>query len=476
MEYSTQQQLRGLYLNYFFKQQDDFWKKVLTELSFVTDKINLRTVSTAIRIENLTKDSIVVSCTDAFQKSGLEKNLGLLEKAVNKVAGCKMELEVVVRTASKSSGPNPLDLGPLFDPSKNKKISVEEKQRDAGLYPKYTFENFIVGENNRVPYSIALKVAAQPGTAYTPVFLHSGVGLGKTHLIQAIGNRIVQTKPGIKVLYTTGEAFTNELVEAIQTSKGKGGKYTSNNFRKKYRNVDVLLIDDIQFIIGKGATQEEFFHTFNTLFMAEKQIVITSDRPPKDFNNLADRLTSRFSSGMIMDIQPPTYETRVAILRTRRDRNKDDVDNKVIDFIADTISTNIRELEGAYIQVLNAATAKGVKLTVEYTAEELGKVSKQDKKPVNMNQILRAICNYYSVKTADIKGERRTKDIVVPRQIAMYLIKDLTDTPFITIGEFLGGRDHSTIMYGAEKIEKNLVNTSKIRQDITNVKQMIYQN
>lgn len=457
--------------------KEDFWKKVLTELSFVTDKINLKTISAALKIEEISKDSIKLSCTNAFHKSSLEKNLNIIEKCVNKVSEKKLEIEVIIRSPLPDDKNTILDMGPLFDPSKNKKISTEEKQKEAGLYPKYTFDNFIIGDNNRIPYSIAQKVAAQPGVAYTPVFLHSGVGLGKTHLIQAIGNKIIQTKPGVKVLYTTGEAFTNELIEAIQSSKGKGGKYTSNNFRKKYRNVDVLLIDDIQFIIGKGATQEEFFHTFNTLFMAEKQIVITSDRPPKDFNNLAGRLTSRFSSGMIIDIQPPSFETRSAILRSRRDKNKDNIDNKVIDFIAENITSNIRELEGAYIQVVNASIAENQQITVEYAARQLKKViSQKDTKPVNMNQILKAICNYYSVKMSDIKGERRTKDIVIPRQIAMYLIKDLTNTPFMTIGEFLGGRDHSTIMYGAEKIEKDLVYTPKIKQDITNVKQIIYQN
>lgn len=314
-----------------------------------------------------------------------------------------------------------------------------------------------------------------PGELYNPVFIYSGVGLGKTHLLQAIGNRILQTKPGMKVVYTTGEAFTNELIEAIQSGRGKGG-YTTNEFRNKFRKADVFLIDDIQFVIGRATTQEEFFHTFNELYLAQKQIVITSDRPPKDFNNLEDRITSRFSSGIIADIQNPDMEVRAAILRTKRDENKDPITNDVIDAIAEKMETNIRELMGAYIQVVTYAKATGIEVNLDNLSEALGQsVREREKKVVNVNDILKAVCNYYTVRIPDIKGERRTKELVIPRQVAMYLMKEITGMPLMTIGEFLGGRDHTTIMHGVEKIETEIKAQGKLKQDVSKVKQMLFE-
>jgi len=351
---------------------------------------------------------------------------------------------------------------------------LREKQSKAGLYPKYTFETYVMGKNNQLAYAVATTVAERPGEAYNPVFLYSGVGLGKTHLIQAIGNKILEKKPGTKVVYITGESFTNELIESIQSGKGKG-RYTSNEFRQKFRKADVFLIDDIQFIIGRGTTTEEFFHTYNALYMAQKQIIITSDRPPKDFNALENRITSRFSSGIIVDIQPPDLEMRTAILRRKRDENHDPVPNDVIDLIAETVDTNVRELEGAYLRVLTDAKTSNFDITKETAAKTLGQsIKEKEVRPVNMNQILRAVCTYYSVKSNDIKGKRRTKELVLPRQVAMYLIKDLTKTPLMSIGEFLGGRDHTTIIYGVEKVEKESAYLGKLRQDISNVKQIIY--
>jgi chromosomal replication initiator protein len=291
--------------------------------------------------------------------------------------------------------------------------------------------------------------------------------------MQAVGNQIVQRSPSFKVIYTTGEAFTNELIESIQGGKGKG-RYTSNEFRNKFRKADVFLIDDIQFIAGKEATQDEFFHTFNTLYMAQKQIVITSDRPPREFKNIAERITSRFNSGIIADIQPPDYETRVAILRAKRDKSQDQMSNEVIDIIAERVSSNIRELEGAYLRVLTIATATGNEVTPDTVLGILGQTIKEDRRrPVSVNNILKAVCSYYSVKAVDIKGKRRTKEIVLPRQVAMYLIKQMTDTPYMTIGELLGGRDHTTIMHGVEKIEEDIKEMGKLRQDVINVKQIL---
>jgi len=331
-----------------------------------------------------------------------------------------------------------------------------------------------LGKNNNLAYAIASAVSEKPGELYNPVFVYSKVGLGKTHLIQAVGNKIIETKPGMRVVYTTGEAFTNELIETIQSGKGKG-KYTANQFREKFRKADVLLIDDVQFIIGRESTQEEFFHTFNALYMAGKQIVITSDRPPKDFTSLEDRITSRFSSGIVADIQPPDVETRIAILRSKRDADNENIPDDVLNFIAEKVDSNIRELEGAYLQVITYAKATGTELTVENASKALGATVKEKVvKNVNINEILKAVCIYYSVKMQDIKGKRRNKELVIPRQVAMYLMKEMTDMPFTSIGEFLGGRDHTTVMYGVDKIQEEIAETGKITQDVVNVKQIIF--
>jgi len=297
------------------------------------------------------------------------------------------------------------------------------------------------------------------------------VGLGKTHLVQAIGNKILKEKPSLKILYTTGEQFGNELIEALQSSKGK--IYRVDQFRKKFRNADVLIIDDIQFIVGKESTQQEFFHTFNTLHLSGKQIVLTSDRPPKDFVNLEKRITSRFGSGITADIQHPTIEMRTAILRNKRDANNEPVPDNVIDFIAEKVDTNIRELKGAYIQVASKAKSEGKLATMEMAGKALGQIVVEKRETANTNTIMKAVCKYFSVNKTDIKGKRRTQGIVIPRQIAMYLLRQMTDTPLVSIGELLGGRDHTTIMHGVEKIAGEVQKKPRVRQDIENIKSLI---
>ena len=465
------------------KDLNTFWNKVLSEVQLEVTPMIFGTFFSRTELKDKKTNKIIVRCDDDFIKTNIErKYFEILQEAVNKVNGKETKIKTVIEKIKR--GPQTTqetktdqNLGPLFSRNQEKDHEqlVREKTATAGLSPKFIFENYIMGKSNQLAYAIATAVSDRPGEVYNPVFLYSGVGLGKTHLMQAIGNRILRSKPGTKVLYTTGENFTNELIETLQSGKGKG-KYTSNTFRRKFRKADVLLIDDIQFIAGKEATQEEFFHTFNALFMAQKQIVITSDRPPKDFANLEERLTSRFNSGIIADIQPPDLETRMAILRNKRDAQKDPVPNNVLDLIAETVTTNIRELEGAYLQILTRAVTEGETITPEFAAQTLGKTIKEkSSKPVNMNQILNAVCTYYSLNNSDIKGKRRTKNLVIPRQIAMYLIKEITETPYMSIGDFLGGRDHTTVMHGVGKIEGEVKRLGKVKQDISNVKQIIYE-
>ncbi|RJR26878.1 chromosomal replication initiator protein DnaA [candidate division WWE3 bacterium] len=458
------------------KNPKEFWKKVLAEVQLEVTPMVYGTIISRTAVENVGDKEITVVCEDEFIKKNIEKKyFEIVREAVNKVAREQVPLQFVTRKAGVTQAKTSQELGPLFSQEKDPETLLQEKISKSGLSPKFTFDNYIMGKSNQLAFAIATAVAEKPGETYNPVFIYSGVGLGKTHLLQAIGNKILKTKPGTKVVYTTGESFTNELIDAIQSGRGKG-KYTSNDFRNKFRKADVFLIDDVQFIAGKEATQEEFFHTFNTLYLAQKQIVITSDRPPKDFTNIEERITSRFNSGIITDIQPPDLEMRMAILRTRRDAMNDPISNAVIDVIAEMVTTNTRELEGAYLQVLTYTKAAGGEITPEMAANALGKTLKEKEasKPVNMNQILNAVCNYYSIKSIDIKGKRRTKELVLPRQVAMFLIKELTDTPFMTIGDFLGGRDHTTIMHGVGKISSEQQQRLKLKQDIQNVKMLIY--
>ncbi|NMB70480.1 chromosomal replication initiator protein DnaA [candidate division WWE3 bacterium] len=456
----------------------EFWKKVLAEVQLEVTPVVFGTIISRTHLEQLDDNSALVLCADEFIRKNMEKKyFAIVQEALNRIAKKDIKLVLGVKpistTTDKKIGQDAKDLGPLFQPKDPNEL-LNEKINKSGLTSKYTFENYITGKNNQLATAIAKAVAEKPGEIYNPVFIYSGVGLGKTHLMQAIGNFILKNKPGMKVIYTTGESFTNEMIDAIQSGKGKG-RYASNDFRNKYRKADVFLIDDIQFIAGKDATQEEFFHTFNALYLSQKQIVITSDKPPKDFTNLEERISSRFNSGIIVDMQTPDFETRIAILRARRDKDIDPINNEVINVIAENVTSNVRELEGAYLRILSYAKATGEEITPEIAMVTLGQTIKEkNKKPVNMNEILNAVCSYYSIKSSDIKGKKRTKELVLPRQVVMYLIKDLTNTPYISIGDFLGGRDHTTVMYGVDKIGQDLKDKQTIKQDIVNVKQMLF--
>ncbi len=462
------------------KDPKDFWKKVLAQLQLEVTPMVYGTIITRTTLETFSDDKLEILCVDEFIKKTIEKKYAqIIQDAVNNLTQKETQLHFLVKKAeihltAPESQSSEKTMGPLFSAQTDPRETLAEKSIKSGLAPKFTFDSYITGKSNQLAFAIATAVADKPGEAYNPVFIYSGVGLGKTHLVHAIGNKVLQTKPGAKVIYTTGENFTNEMIDAIQSGKTKG-RYTSNDFRNKYRKTDVLIIDDIQFIAKKDSTQEEFFHTFNALYMAQKQIIITSDKPPKDFTGIEERITSRFNSGIIVDIQQPDFETRVAILRKRRDYNGDLVTNDVIDYIAENVVSNIRELEGAYLRVLTNPSSVDRNITVDTASEILGKtVRERPRKNVNMNQILNAVCTYYSIKSSEIKGKRRNKELVFPRQIAMYLIKEMTNTPFMSIGDFLGGRDHTTVMHGVEKIENEIGIKMKLRQDINNVKQLVY--
>lgn len=349
-------------------------------------------------------------------------------------------------------------------PKKEYSNLMNETIERANLNPKYTFDTFVVGSNNKFAHAASLAVADKPGQIYNPLFLYGGVGLGKTHLMHSIAHSILKKDKTKKVLYVTSEVFTNELIDAIRNNNNT----TINEFREKYRNIDVLLIDDVQFIIGKESTQEEFFHTFNTLHGANKQIIISSDRPPKDIETLESRLRSRFEWGLIADISAPDYETRMAILRKKEETDGYKIDDEVIQFIASNVKSNIRELEGALNKLVAYSNLEKKEINVSLAEEVLRDILLPDeKKEVTPELIIQTVAEHYGISMADISGNKRNNEIVIPRQVAMYLCRKMTDVSLKSIGNLLGKRDHTTIINGEKKIEAELKsNNTSIKNNI----------
>ena len=342
-------------------------------------------------------------------------------------------------------------------------ISNDTRFEEANLNPRYTFGTFVVGSNNKFAHAASLAVAESPGEIYNPLFIYGGVGLGKTHLMHSIARFILEHNPDSKVLYVTSEEFTNELIEAIRN----GNNTAMTQFRDKYRNIDVLLVDDVQFIIGKDATQEEFFHTFNSLHSAKKQIIISSDKPPKDMEILEDRIRSRFEWGLIADISSPDYETRVAILKKKEEMDGYDINEDVIKYIATNIKSNIRELEGSLNKVMAFANLEKREVTVELAEQVLKDIISPDQqKIITPEYIISMVAEHYDITIDEIKGNKRNSKIVIPRQIAMYLCREMIDIPLKSVGKCLGNRDHTTIMHGCEKIEHELQTSDTMKNTI----------
>ncbi len=348
------------------------------------------------------------------------------------------------------------------------KITLKARYEKSNLNDDYTFETFVVGSNNRLAQASAIAVSEDPGNIYNPLFIYGGVGLGKTHLMQSIGHYIIDQNPDANVLYVTSEKFTNEVIEAVR--KGDGSPEKLTQFRDKYRNIDVLLIDDIQFIIGKNATQEEFFHTFNTLYEQKKQIVITSDRPPKDMEVLQDRFISRFAWGLIVDIQYPDFETRMAILQKKVESYNYDFDDEVLSYIANNVKSNIRELEGSIKKIIALATLEKKSIDINISKEALKDIiSPNSPSKITPEKIMDVVCNHYNVSIEDIKSSKRNKELVYPRQMIMYLCRSMTSATYKEIALLLGGRDHSTIMYGERAMTDLIEKDESTRRTIETI-------
>lgn len=386
----------------------------------------------------------------------------------------KLPLQV---TISEVTGMENCDINFILpeDVPKKEEVSPKAQSQDARceeahLNPKYTFDTFVVGSNNKFAQAAALAVAESPGDTYNPLFIYGGAGLGKTHLMHSIAHFIIDHDENSKVLYVTSEEFTNELIETIRN----GNNSAMTKFREKYRNIDVLLVDDIQFIIGKESTQEEFFHTFNTLHGANKQIILSSDRPPKDMDILEDRIRSRFEWGLLADIQSPDYETRIAILRKKQELDGYSVSDDVIEYIASNIKSNIRELEGALNKIIAYANLEKREINIDLAEQVLRDIiSPNEKKVITPEFIIDTVADHFDITPSDIVGSKRSSKIVFPRQIAMYLCREMLDAPLTGIGKMMGDRDHTTVMHGIEKIEKEMSAKDSVRNTVDILKKKI---
>jgi len=439
--------------------QVEFWDKTLFYLKNEVTVIGYNTWMANIQPVSYNEDSVFLRVPAEFNKGILESRYsGLITNAIEQVTNKKYKLIFLL----------PGEAAPDEIQNKSSNGFGNLPEDESFLNPKYTFETFIIGNSNRLAHAGSVAVAEAPAKAYNPLFLYGGVGLGKTHLMQAIGHYVINHNPGYKVLYVTSEKFTNELIQAIRDDKNE-------QFRTKYRNIDVLLIDDIQFIGGKERTQEEFFHTFNSLYEANKQIIVSSDKSPNDIITLEERLRSRFEWGLIADIQSPDLETRIAILNKKAQIDRVEVPYEILAFIAEKIPSNIRQLEGALNRVLAYNSLTYAPVTMDVAKEALKEILSQDTaREINDKVIKDVVSRYFDLKVSDLSSKRRSRDVSFPRQIAMYLCRSLTDMSLPKIGEKFGGRDHTTVMHAFNRISLDINENEEIRNTIEEIKRNIY--
>lgn len=432
----------------------EIWVEVLRLLEEEMTSVSFSTWIEPIIPISLEKNNIVLEVPSEF-------NLGII----------KSRYKDLIQNAVKIITRRDLDIELTIKSNEPKSISVPSMEENTPalsiLNPKYTFSTFVKGNGNQLAHAASLAVAEAPAQAYNPLFIYGGVGLGKTHLMHAIGHYVIEQNQKARVLYTSSEKFTNELINAIKDDKNE-------EFRNKYRNIDVLLIDDIQFIGGKERTQEEFFHTFNALYEANKQIVLSSDKPPKEILTLEDRLRSRFEWGLIADIQAPDTETRIAILRKKSQLERYDIPNEVLVYIADNIESNIRELEGALNRVIAYASLTGSPISLELAQDCLKQIlAGITVANINHSTIMKVVSRYYDIAADQLTTQKRSRDISYPRQVAMYLCRELTGMSLPRIGQVFGGRDHTTVMHACDKIQEEMDRNADLRRALTEMKRNI---
>ena len=429
---------------------EQIWEEALKMIEEETSPVSFATWIQPIVPCGIIGNKIILQVKESFLKEIIEKrHLPLIRTAIKMVT--KNEYDIMITTEEEQNAGNLHNLAA-------EKPAENELARN--LNPKYVFDSFVVGNSNRMAHAASLAVAESPAQAYNPLFLYGNSGLGKTHLMHSIGHFILDRNPQAKVLYVTSETFTNELINSIQNNKNE-------EFRNKYRNIDVLMIDDIQFISKKEGTQEEFFHTFNALYESNKQIIISSDRPPKEIKTLEDRLRSRFEWGLIADVQPPDYETRIAILKKKAERDNLTVPDDVMAYIAKNIASNIRELEGALTRIVAFATLTNQDISIALAENSLKDIfSENSATPLTPELIQQVVAEYYNIRVEDIQGSKKPKNIAFPRQVSMYLCRKLLDISLPKIGESFGGRDHTTVIYAISKIEKQLESDEGLQKTV----------
>ena len=438
------------------EQLNELWNEALKIIEEESSAVSFETWFRPIIPYGLQDNCLYLQVDNPLAKDMLEKRyFDLLRNTIKQVA--KRELEVIILM------PNELPVKLM----EKKEAPKQGSDIPRNLNPKYVFSSFVVGNSNRMAHAASLAVAEAPARNYNPLFLYGNSGLGKTHLMHSIAHYILDTNSEAKVLYVTSETFTNELILSIQNNRNEA-------FRNKYRNIDVLLIDDIQFISKKEGTQEEFFHTFNALYESTKQIIISSDRPPKEIETLEDRLRSRFEMGLIADIQPPDYETRIAILRKKAERDNLQVPDDVLAYIAKNIASNIRELEGALTRIVAFATLTNQNISIILAENSLKDIfSENASAPLTPDLIQEIVSEHYNIRVEDIQGSKKPKNIAFPRQVAMYLCRKLLDISLPKIGESFGGRDHTTVIHALSKIEKQLENDMALQNTILQLEKQI---
>ncbi len=437
------------------------WQRVLDQLQMEMSRASFDTWVRDTKAITIEDDTLIVSVNNAYVRDWLDNRLNsTVKRILLGLLGRPLEVSFVIGSGQKETE----DAAPAAAGADAAPDSRPAPAPHPMLNPRYTFDTFVVGASNRLAHAACMAVAETPARAYNPLFLYGGVGLGKTHLLQAIGNAC--HRQGLKVLYVSSEEFTNDLINAIRT-------HTTPAFRDKYRSIDVLLVDDIQFIAGKESTQEEFFHTFNTLHGQEKQIVVTSDRPPKALVTLEERLRSRFEWGLTADIQPPDLETRLAILRYKAERSGIYAPDEVLDFIATHVQSNIRELEGALNRVSAYAQLSGMTMTRQLAETALIDLLPQ-RKDVQPERVLDIVCRTYNLSRERLLSTERSRPVALPRQIVMYLLRKEANLSLPQIGEILGGRDHTTVLYAIRKISDKLERDDRLRRQIVQIRQQIY--
>ncbi len=454
------------------------WRAALGELQVSLSPANFETWLRDTQLVDVEENRFRISVPNGFAKDWLETRYrSLISQTLARIVGYSVQVEFSIGSAAGTdpaeTDTTPETIGPASPPVTSQQVRVEPTRvggegGTTNINPRYTFSNFIVGSANRLAHAASLSVAERPGHAYNPLFLYGGVGLGKTHLMHAIGNQVIAKFPRKRVVYATSEKFTNEFITSIQQGK-------IDEFRARYRRIDLLLIDDIQFIADKERTQEEFFHTFNAIHEDGKQIVMSSDRPPKAILTLEERLRSRFEWGLIADLTAPDLETRIAILRAKAEEGALPITSDVIEFIARKVVSNIRELEGALNRIVAYASMGATPISIELAQAVLSNVLYNPKKrQVTPERIARAVSDYYSVPMDVLQGQKRDKSIVMPRQIAMFLMREETDVSLLRIGAELGGRDHSTVLHACDKITRKSAINDELRREIAAVRELIY--